>query len=165
MLATSESASSPRSHAPRMTVGHDLVYLPDLRLQLADPASTFIRGTFTAAELRAAELRARSRAPQGSAAHTLDLAPHLGARYAAKEAFLKAWDLRNWGAPPPINPASVDHREIEVISDAWGRPKLALHGHIAAALRSIEPAVELTLTLSHDGPFASAVVLMHEVTP
>lgn len=165
MLASPETVSSTSLHGPRMTVGHDLVYLPDLRLQLADPASTFLRGTFTAAELRTAELRARSRILHDSPAQALDLAPHLGARYAAKEAFLKAWDLRHWGAVPPMNPASVDLREIEVVTDAWGRPKLAIHGEVAARLRSVEPPLSLSLTLSHDGPFASAVVLMHEVTP
>lgn len=165
MFATPESASSTRSQAPRMTVGHDLVYLPTFREQLADPASTFRTGTFTAAELRASEQRARTRMTEETASRPLDLAPHLGARYAAKEAFLKAWDLRHWGAPPPLSRTAVDLREVEVRTDAWGRPQLVLHGHLAETLASSEPPLALSLTLSHDGPFASAVVLMHEVTP
>lgn len=165
MSTRSESGASAPSHAPRMTVGHDLVYLPAFREQLADPASTFLTGTFTAAERRASEQRARTRMTDTLPGRPLDLAPHLGARFAAKEAFLKAWDLRHWGAAPPLPRTSVDLREVEVQSDAWGRPKLVLHGHLAETLASTEPPLALSLTLSHDGPFASAVVLMHEVTP
>ena len=143
-----------------LTIGTDLVHLPDLRRQLADAASTFIAGTFTSAELRAATLRANAR-HTGPDHHDPDLAPHLGARFAAKEAFLKAWDQRFWGAAPPIASTAIDHRDIEVVTDAWGRPKLVLHNDIARVLGPLRAEV----SLSHDGPFASAVVLLHEVQP
>jgi holo-[acyl-carrier protein] synthase len=149
------------AQTPQTTIGHDIVHLPDLRAQLADPASTFVAGTFTVAELRASELRAVARRAPGQ---DLDLAPHLGARFAAKEAFLKALDLRFWGMPPPLTPGSIDPRDIEIVTDAWGRPTIALHGRVAETARTFGP-LRAEVSLSHDGPFASAVVLLHEAKP
>lgn len=148
--------------SPGPWVGVDLVYLPDFRAQLGDPASSFLLRTFTPAERRAAELRARRRLPPDAPASELDLAPHLAARFAAKEAFLKAWDQRSWGEEPPLSPAAVDHTEIEVVADAWDRPALRLHGAIAAAFGS---ELSIALSLTHDGPFASAVVILQELRP
>ncbi len=141
------------------SVGHDLVYLPAFGEQLADPASGFVAQTFTAGERRAAELRAQSRtSPEADS--PLDVSPHLAARFAAKEAFLKAWDQTYWGEPPPMAPHEVDFRDIEVVSDAWGRPSLRLHGAVA---QHVGDRFHAELSLSHDGPFASAVVILHEV--
>ena len=125
-------------------LGIDTVYLPDFREQLADPASGFVRGTFTAAELACSESRP-----------SRDPARHLAARFAAKEAFLKAWDSAFWGRNPPIEVASL--RDIEIVSDAWGRPSLAFHGAVAVALG---PDVAAHVSLSHDGPNAVAVVVL-----
>lgn len=125
-------------------LGIDMVYLPDFREQLADGASGFISGTFTAAEIACADSRPGH-----------DPARHLAARFAAKEAFLKAWDSAFWGRNPPLEVASL--RDIEVVSDAWGRPSLALHGAVAAALG---PEVTSNVSLSHDGPNAVAVVVL-----
>jgi holo-[acyl-carrier protein] synthase len=150
-----------------ISVGHDLVHLPGFGEQLADPASDFANQTFTVGERRAAELRAQSRRPgvvDELGASPLDLTPHLtphlGARFAAKEAFLKAWDQTFWGEPPPLAPHEVDFRDIEVVSDAWGRPSLRLHGAVA---QHVGERFHAELSLSHDGPFASAVVILHEV--
>lgn len=149
-----------------MTVGVDMVFVPGLRQQLADPASTFASRVFTRAELKAAELKALARATHP--ATPPDPSPHLAARWAAKEAFLKAWDLTRWGEAPLVEAHEVDHREIEVVTDAWGRPALRLHGHIAALLG----APTCSLSLSHDGDYAIAVVSLElarttqpEVTP
>ncbi len=125
-------------------IGVDTVYLPTFRAQLAEPASHFVSGTFTAAEIACANHR-----PSG------DPARHLAARFAAKEAFLKAWDGAFWGARPPLD--AVDLREIEVVSDAWGRPALALHGRVRA---SIGEQVAAGVSLSHDGDHAVAVVTL-----
>lgn len=125
-------------------IGVDTVFLPDFRSQLADPASTFATGTFTRAELALAQSR-----PGG------DPVPHLAARFAAKEAFLKAWDGGFWGRNPPLE--RVDLRDIEVVSDAWGRPSLAFHGAVAAAL---DPDFVARVSLSHDGQVAIAFVAL-----
>jgi len=75
-------------------------------------------------------------------------AERLAARFAAKEAAIKAFDLAEVG---------VDWRHIEVRSDAAGRPSLALHGR--AARRAADwGAGAAAVSLSHDGGHACAVV-------
>jgi len=77
------------------------------------------------------------------------LAPGLAARFSAKEATLKA--LR----PTTIMP---DWREIEVVQMPGGWPVLELTGdalHIAQELGF----VDLQVSLSHDGPVATATVV------
>ncbi len=127
-------------------IGVDVVHLPDFRAQLADPASTFVAGTFTPGERAASQDRASG-----------DPVRHLGARYAAKEAFIKAWSSARRGQPPAL--AHVDMREIEVTSDLYARPSLILHGQVAAALEARGP-YRLHLSLSHDGPIATAFVIL-----
>lgn len=118
-----------------MTVGVDLVHVPGFAQQLEDTASGFVEHTFTARERKAR-------------------APHrLAARFAAKEAFLKAWSGARLHQPPLLG--SVDLREIEVVDDGYGRPRLVLHGHVAQAVGTCTTSV----SLSHDGDAAIAVVL------
>lgn len=124
-------------------VGLDLVDIAGFAAQLADPASALVEGTFTPAERR-------------DAART-DPARHLAARFAAKEAFVKAWSSANFAGRPRLS--GVDLREIEVVTDGWGRPSLRLHGRVAAATAPLGP-VRLHVSLSHDGPMAAAVVIV-----
>lgn len=132
-----------------LAVGLDLVHLPTFAEQLADPASGFAEATFTPAELALTS----SADPRRTAS--------LGARFAAKEALVKAWSSARRGRPPAL--ASVDLREVEVEVDGWGRPALRLHGAVAAAVAELAgPGAELSwsLSLSHDGPTAAAVVVL-----
>jgi holo-[acyl-carrier protein] synthase len=122
----------------------DIVEIAGFRRQLADVASCFADQTFTAQERQVA-----SRRPSG------DPAQHLAARFAAKEALIKAWSSLRVGRPPAL--AHVDMREIEVICDAWGRPTLRLHGNVARLLAG----AQTRLSMSHDGGFASATVLLY----
>ena len=127
-------------------LGLDLVDVAAFRVQLADPASAFVAGTFTAAE--------QAGAPTGPG----DAVLHLAARFAAKEAFVKAWSAARRGHPPAV--ATLDLREIEVVRDPWGRPGLQVHGQVRAAFGA---GLRLHLSLSHDGPCAGAVVIVEEV--
>jgi len=129
------------------SIGIDTVHLPAFRDQLADPASAFVVGTFTATERATADTRPCA-----------DPARHLAVRFAAKEAFVKAWDGRFYGQRPPLGEGreGLDLRDIEVVNDAWGRPALVLHGRVAAAL----PDAEISVSLSHDGDHAVAVVML-----
>lgn len=131
-------------------LGMDLVHIEGMVGQLADHASDFVPGTFTAQELRTA----RQRPSQ-------DMARHLAVRFAAKEAFIKAWSCANRGHAPALN--HVDMRQIEVIQDAFGRPHLALHGDVAHVVNQFGD-VRLHVSLSHDGPMASAVVILEEAS-
>jgi holo-[acyl-carrier protein] synthase len=69
---------------------------------------------------------------------------HLAARFAAKEAAVKALGLRGFGL-----------REIEVV--AGEPPRLRLHGRAAEAAR--ERGVELAVSLTHSEEMAAAVVV------
>ena len=133
--------------------GLDLVHLPAFAEQLADPASGFVAATFTPRELgdvaSAGERRTAS----------------LGGRFAAKEAFVKAWSAARFGHPPAL--AVVDLREIEAAPDGWGRPALRLRGAVAAAVAELagpDEAVAVHLSLTHDGPTAAAVVIVERRT-
>nr|WP_028063427.1 holo-ACP synthase [Solirubrobacter soli] len=116
----------------------DLVDVPGFAEQLADTASGFVAHTFTAREQRVAAGDAR----------------RLAARFAAKEAFVKAWSGSRFGQPPLL--AAVDLREIEVVDDGYGRPGLRLHGALADAVGP----VATHLSLSHDGAAAIAFVML-----
>lgn len=132
-------------------VGIDVVDVAGFRTQLADPASGFVVATFTVGEQRDA---AR---PAG------DRAERLAARFAAKEAFVKAWSGARYGWPPAV--ATVDLREIEVVLDGYGRPGLRWHGTVRAAVAELAGpgAVESRLSLSHDGGVATAIVILSAV--
>lgn len=72
-------------------------------------------------------------------------------RFAAKEAFLKAigWGLRN----------GIHWTDIEVESDAMGKPSLAFHRKAKEVLE-IQRIQKTHLTLSHDRPYAVAHVVL-----
>ncbi|MEH3055409.1 MAG: holo-ACP synthase [Patulibacter minatonensis] len=129
-------------------IGTDVVHVPAFAEQLADPASGFVDHTFTATELAFVQTRPGPRAT------------HLAARFAAKEAFVKAWSSARLGRAPALG--EIDLREIEVVADAYARPFFRLHGRVASAVRElVEPDPStLLLTLSHDGPVATATVLL-----
>jgi phosphopantetheine--protein transferase-like protein len=135
-----------------LAVGLDIVTTTTFAEQLADQASAFVDGTFTAREQRdvrgAGDLRVQ----------------RLAARFAAKEAFLKAWSAARAGRPPMLE--TIDLREIEIVDDGHGRPALRLHGTVAASLERL-PAelgtgapLRTHLSLSHDPPTAAAVVVL-----
>ena len=135
-----------------LAVGLDLVTTTSFAEQLADPASAFVEATFTAREQRDA------RGPEAVRVQ------RLAARYAAKEAFVKAWSGARAGRPPLL--ATVDLREIELVDDGHGRPALRLHGAVAAALDGLAAelgsaaALHAHVSLSHDPPTAAAVVVL-----
>lgn len=140
-------------------IGADLVALPALAEQMGRPGSRFLAGALTARERRAVRSRvlARGASPEDPA----ELAPHVGARWAAKEAVVKAWSAALAGIAPPIAPESVDWHDIEVVQDHWGRPSVALRGHVAAEVeRTLGGGLAWHLSVSHDGSLAQAVAIL-----
>jgi holo-[acyl-carrier protein] synthase len=129
-----------------VTVGVDLVHVPSFAAQLEDRASAFESVTFSEQE-RAYAREASSRQP----------ARHLAARYAAKEATLKALD--HAAALRAVEPPRVEPGAIEVLRDARGRPSLALHG-AAAELAERLGVERASISLSHDGDYALAFVTL-----
>lgn len=134
-------------------VGIDIVAVDAFALQLEDAASGFVEETFTPRERRACE-----------GPDPLVRARRLAARFAAKEAVVKAWSSARAGRPPVL--AAVDMREIEVIDDGYGRPAIRPHGAVAAGLDALAAEhgatgrVAVQVSLTHDGPTAGAMVLL-----
>ncbi len=122
-------------------VGVDLVHVPSFADQLDQPGSEFAE-VFTPGEHRDASGR------------TTDAARHLAARWAAKEAVVKAWSASMYGTAPVMGDEAL--RQIEVVPDAWGRPRIRLHGEVAKHLEGCA----LEVSLSHDGEYATAYVVL-----
>jgi len=80
-----------------------------------------------------------------------DTASCLSARFAAKEAFLKALGtgLRD----------GISWHDVEVINDALGKPELILSGKAAEQFEASK-LVSKHLSLSHDGGSAIAMVVL-----
>lgn len=115
-------------------LGLDLVAVERMRTTLARTPG-FARRVFTEAEIAAASMRG-------------DPAASYAARFAAKEATLKALGLGLW---------DVSLVDIEVVGGGSGPPTLELHR--AALLAADERGVTgWMLSLSHDGGVAAAVV-------
>lgn len=143
---SSEVAGAPASSG-REGIGVDVVDIDSFIEQLERPGTRF-GDSFTARERRAAARRA--------AATGQHVGHHLAARWAAKEAFIKAWSAALYGQAPPL--ADVDMAEIEVVADAWQRPAIALHGAVAAAAGGLR----ISISMTHDGPIALAFAKVNE---
>ena len=124
-------------------VGVDLVHVPSFADQLDQPGSEFA-DVFTPGERRDANGR------------TTDAARHFAARWAAKEAVVKAWSASLYGTQPVMGDESL--RLIEVVPDAWGRPRILLHGEVAKHLEGSS----VDISLSHDGDYAIAYAVLHQ---
>lgn len=127
---------------PVVGTGVDVVHIPGFAEQWRMPGTTFNR-VFTAGE----------RADCGGGITDPQVAS-LAARWAAKEALIKAWSESVWGTAPVAG--EEIHHLIEVIRDAWGRPRLSLHGEVREALSDAQAFV----SLSHDGDHATAFVTL-----
>ena len=125
-------------------IGTDVVDIAGFREQLDDSASGFVSATFTGQEQVYVNQR-----PQPYAS--------FAARFAAKEAFIKAWSGSRYGFPP--HRPHVDLREIEVTQDGYGRPRLQLHGQVQMLVNSEHSVHRTHLSISHDGDIASAFVV------
>jgi len=80
-----------------------------------------------------------------------DPSPHLAARFAAKEAFLKALGL---GLRQGLS-----WQQVEIVTDSLGKPSLVLSGN-AAEIMQQRGARTCHLSYSHDGDYAMATVIL-----
>ena len=127
--------AAPAATAPGL--GIDLVSVPRFRESVESGGQAFLDRIFTADEQEAC---LRRKAPH----------PSLAARFAAKEAVMKALGT-GWGA-------GVRFCDIEVRSDDAGAPRLELHGR-AAELCAEAGFADLRVSLSHTDEQATAVVV------
>jgi holo-[acyl-carrier protein] synthase len=121
-----------------LRVGTDLLLADTVRDALAAHGDRYLQRVYTAAEV----------ADCTTAAHGIDPL-RLAARFAAKEAAMKA--LR-------VGDAAVPWTAIEVRRGAGGHPELVLHGP-AAELAQAAGIAEMAVSLTHEEPYASAVVV------
>jgi holo-[acyl-carrier protein] synthase len=116
-------------------VGLDLEEVARIAAMAERWGERFVGRVFTAGE----------RAFAGERAHA---AQHLAARFAAKEATLKALGV----------PSGLSWKELEVVGGGKQPPRLVLHGRAAEAAARLG-ATRLHLTLTHAGGLAGAVVI------
>ncbi|MBM7230211.1 holo-ACP synthase [Dietzia cinnamea] len=161
-------------------VGVDIVDLGAFAASLAEPGTRLTRA-FSPTERRQCRERAEARgagragglsssspsgapSPPGAVTPRRDedpLARHLAARWAAKEAVIKAWSAALYGEPPPIPPDLLRWAEIETVCDAWGRPTVRLGGGVARQVAAtLGDDVRWNVSLSHDGGSAIAFVVL-----
>lgn len=124
---------------PIVGIGTDLARISRFR-KFLEPDSKVLERIFTAGE-REYSLRMH------------DPASHLAARFAAKEAFLKALGsgLRD----------GLAWQQIEVVRDGLGCPSLVLSGVALDKMRQ-RGAGRVHLSYSHDGDYAVATVVLED---
>lgn len=131
-------------------LGIDLVEVEPFAAQLNATGTSFLEGTFSPAELR--------RARDGHEVSSTGFARHLAARFAAKEAFVKAWSMARAGMPPAMH--DVHWTDICIESDDWGRPSILLGGETAECVADTLGRVSLSVSLTHEDSVAGAVVVI-----
>ena len=131
-------------------IGIDLVQIPGFKDQISDPASSFVHSIFTEQERRYCE-EAISR----------DASRHYAARYAAKEAAVKALDAAC--ALAGISPPLLNLGTIEVIRDDSGRPSLLFHDS-ARKLMTAAGVDRAHVSISHENYYANAMVILERIS-
>jgi len=135
LALSGNGAGGGRSRAAR--VGIDLVEIAKFRRVFQDRPA-LLASVFTEEELRYGRTK---RSPH----------PHLAARFAAKEAALKALGT---GLTTKLS-----WRDVEVIKELSGAPRLVLRGAAEEIARS-QGVVGSSLSLSHSAGYAIALVLL-----
>jgi len=123
---------------PIVGLGTDLVEIRRFRRFVEEKKTALLERLFTSAELDYALSKKNP-------------APHLAARFAAKESCLKAFGL---GLRDGLS-----WQDMEVVRDELGCPSLVLTGR-AAEIASDKGAEVVHLSYSHDGEYAVATVIL-----
>ncbi|WEV64958.1 holo-ACP synthase [Bifidobacterium sp. ESL0732] len=145
-------------------VGHDVVDVAAFAEQLDEPGSRG-RRLFSVRELRQAAARAKIK-------HD-DEATHLAAKWAGKEAVLKAWCEALGDRSNPYTLDDFPWSQIEILDDSRSRPHVVLTQAVQTKLldslaimdsgvvsSNMTVSPRWHVSLSHDGPLAAAVVLL-----
>jgi holo-[acyl-carrier protein] synthase len=126
----------PQLRAGRLRVGMDVVDIRRVSESIDRFGDRFVQRLFSDGEISYA-LSGEGQTVQ-----------RLAARFAAKEAAIKAFNLAEVG---------INWRDIEVLKQPDGACHLALHGKAAEQVERLG-VCEIALSLSHDGDYAAAVV-------
>ena len=123
---------------PIIGIGTDLAKIERFRTFVVNKKTALLERLFTLGEREYAFAKK-------------DPAPHLAARFAAKESCLKAFGL---GLREGIG-----WHDMEVVPDELGRPDLHLSGR-AAEIAAVKQVKVVHLSYSHDGDYAVATVIL-----
>ncbi len=122
-------------------IGTDIILIPRVDRELARTEG--LKETlFTAREIACCESRGKS-------------AQHFAARFAAKEAFLKAMGT-GWQGGYRFN-------EIEILNDEHGKPEAFLHGGVKEYCKE-KGITRCHVSLSHTRDSAAAVVVLEIIS-
>lgn len=121
-------------------IGMDLVQIRRIQEALQRWGERFQNKVFTPGEIRYCQKKRNS-------------SPNFAARFAAKEAFVKALGIG-------IR-RGVHWRDVEVQRGALGKPVLKLTGRAAEMCRR-EKIEGVFLTLTHDGEYSAAMVVLEK---
>ena len=147
-------------------LGHDVVDVAAFAEQLSEPGSR-MRSLFSVREVRQAADRARLKND--------DEAVHLSAKWAGKEAFLKAWcaaiSRHAKDGAEVAYPYTLDNFpwvRIEILDDSHGVPRVILSSEVQRKVQQslglpldpVRQSYDISISISHDGPIASAVVML-----
>ena len=116
-----------------LTTGVDIIEIPRVQRVLAGYGRRFLERIFT----------------EGEIAYCRGRAPNLAARFAAKEATMKALGTGTRG---------VSWKDIEVLRRESGEPHIRLSGRAEACAQRLG-VVEISLSLSHCQEYAVAFVV------
>jgi holo-[acyl-carrier protein] synthase len=133
-----------------VSVGTDLVRIAEVAASVERFGDRYLERLFTEAEVAQCRRRSEPHDAPHDQQHDQAVAASLAARFAAKESLLKA--LRPEPARTPEWPT------IEVVSASSGAPSLRLHG-AAADLAAERGVTSLSVSLTHEGDYAGAVVV------
>ncbi len=119
-------------------IGSDIVKIERIEKLIERYEQRFLKRVFTAAEIRYAEAHARP-------------ALHFAARFAAKEALVKALGsgLRQ----------GMNWPDIEIINDSLGKPRFEFHNRARKIISDLNDPTAW-LSLSHEQEFALAFVVL-----
>lgn len=120
-----------------LRAGIDVVRISDIAASLAQFGDAFAQRLFSDAEITYAQ----------AGSNALIVAARFAVRFAAREAAIKAFGLSE---------AGVTWRELEVVREPDGRCTLQPSGQARAA---IGPLQQCVLSMSHEGDYATAIVL------
>ncbi len=114
-------------------IGTDIVEIVRIERAIAHWGDSFLHRVFTDPELRLCRKKL----------------PSLAARFAGKEAIIKALRTKNKG---------IGWREIEILSDSGGRPLVHLYGKAQKEANDLGLG-NLAISLSHSREYAIAFVV------
>lgn len=143
-----------------LAIGHDVVDVAAFAEQLAAPGSR-MEQLFSLRERRQAAALAHAKHDARDV--------HLSAKWAGKESVVKAWCAAVGQDDYPYTMEGFPWDGVEIIDDGRGRPQVVLRNDVQAALNASvsvsirpgsTPVLRWHISLSHDGPVASAMVIL-----